>query len=61
MKKDDNMLNTPDLYSPCCYKSLMKPVSWKLGLIIYKCVRCSKRWEIKKTDINSLKEGDKNE
>ena len=50
MNKD--RLNTPDLYSPCCLHSLMKPVYWMLGVVVFKCVRCGKRWNIKKTDID---------
>lgn len=54
-KGDFKELNHPELYSPCCLKSLMKPVNWKMGIIIYECVKCKFRWQINKMDLEELR------
>lgn len=55
MNDEVMMKNAPDIYAPCCFKSLMKPVNWKMGIIIYECVRCKFRWQINKCDLEELR------
>ena len=49
----DAVVEVPDLYSPCCLKSLCKFTYKKDNQ--YKCVQCGKVWIIKSEDLRTKK------